>query len=89
MTLEEAMSKIKKLEEENAYLLKELDYYKKRKTSGRQKHNAKWQSLYNDFVVLYESGMSLIEISKKENVSLRTIYRYKTYYDLYNKGQDG
>ena len=36
-----------------------------RKVSGRQKHNDKWQSIYNDFVVLYESGMSIAEIAKE------------------------
>ena len=49
--------------------------------SGRQKHNAKWMAIYNDFVVGYESGMTMIEIAKRNNVSERTIYRYKAYYD--------
>ena len=49
--------------------------------SGRQKHNAKWMAIYNDFVVGYESGMTMVEIAKRNNVSERTIYRYKAYYD--------
>ncbi len=55
--------------------------YRNRKLSGRQKHNAKWMAIYNDFVVGYESGMTMVEIAKRNNVSERTIYRYKAYYD--------
>ena len=62
-------------------LNEELEYYRNRKVSGRQKHNDKWQSIYNDFVVLYESGMSIAEIAKEKKLSERTIYRYKAYYD--------
>ena len=64
-----------------AELREELEYYKNRKLSGRQKHNAKWMAIYNDFVAGYESGMTMIEIAKRNNVSKRTIYRYKAYYD--------
>ena len=59
----------------------ELEYYRNRKLSGRQKHNAKWMAIYNDFVIGYESGMTMVEIAKRNNVSERTIYRYKAYYD--------
>ena len=55
--------------------------YRNRKLSGRQKHNAKWMAIYNNFVVGYESGMTMVEIAKRNNVSERTIYRYKAYYD--------
>ena len=58
-TLEMALERIKELEAENQKLNEELEYYRTRKVSGRQKHNDKWQSIYNDFVVLYESGMSI------------------------------
>ena len=68
-TLEAALKRIAELESEN------------RKMSGRQKHNAKWMAIYNDFVAGYESGMTMIEIAKRNNVSERTIYRYKAYYD--------
>lgn len=81
LTLEDALKRIEELEKENAELREELERYKKRKMSGRQKHNAKWMAIYNDFVVGYESGMTLEEIAKRNNVSQRTIYRYKAYYD--------
>ena len=80
-TLEEAIKRIEELENENVKLREELEYYKNRKLSGRQKHNAKWMAIYNDFVAGYESGMTMIEIAKRNNVSKRTIYRYKAYYD--------
>ena len=34
-----------------------------------------------DFVAGYESGMTMVEIANRNNVSERTIYRYKAYYD--------
>ena len=80
-TLEDAVKRIKKLEKENAELKEELEYYKNRKMSGRQKHNAKWMAIYNDFVVGYENGMTMVEIAKRNHVSERTIYRYKAYYE--------
>ncbi|MGN0170401.1 MAG: resolvase [Lachnospiraceae bacterium] len=76
-----ALKRIEELEKENARLKDELEYYKNRKMSGRQKHNAKWMSLYNDFVACYENGMTMVEIANKNHVSERTIYRYKAYYD--------
>ena len=81
VTLEETLKRIEELEEENAELREELEYYRNRKLSGRQKHNAKWMAIYNDFVVGYESGMTMVEIAKRNNVSERTIYRYKAHYD--------
>ena len=81
VTLEEALKRITELEKENATLREELEYYKNRKLSGRQKHNEKWMAFYDDFVAGYESGMSMVEIAKRNNVSERTIYRYKAYYD--------
>lgn len=81
LTLEDALKRIEELEKENAELREELEHYKNRKMSGRQKHNAKWMAIYNDFVVGYESGMTLEEIAKRNNVSERTIYRYKAYHD--------
>ena len=80
-TLEAALKRIAELESENEKLHEELEYYKNRKMCGRQKHNAKWMAIYNDFVAGYESGMTMIEIAKRNNVSERTIYRYKAYYD--------
>ena len=81
VTLEESLKRIEELEKENAALREELEYYRDRKLSGRQKHNAKWMAIYNDFVAGYECGMAMIEIAKRNNVSERTIYRYKAYYD--------
>ncbi len=81
VSLEEALNRITELEKENAKLTEELDYYKKRKMSGRQKHNAKWMTIYNDFVAGYESGMTMVEIAKRNNISERSIYRYKAYYE--------
>lgn len=85
ITLEKALKRIEELENENAKLCEELEYYKNRKLSGRQKHNAKWMAIYNDFVAGYESGMTMIEIARRNNVSERTIYRYKAYYDKMRK----
>lgn len=81
MTLEEALKKIEKLEKENAYLREELEAARNRKMSGRKKHNEKWMNSYVDFVACYENGMSIVDIAKKQNVSSRTIYRYKEYYE--------
>lgn len=88
VTLEEALKRIEELEKENAELREELEYYRNRKLSGRQKHNAKWMAIYNDFVIGYESGMTMIEIAKRNNVSERTIYRYKAYYDKMKKKEE-
>ena len=45
VTLEEALKRIEELEKENAELREELEYYRNRKLSGRQKHNAKWMAM--------------------------------------------
>lgn len=79
--LEEALKRIAELEAENASLREELEYYRNRKMSGRKVHNDKWMTAYNDFVSCFESGMPIVEIARKQDVSARTIYRYKAYYD--------
>ena len=86
--LEEALKRIEELEKENTELREELEYYRNRKLSGRQKHNAKWMSIYNDFVIGYESGMTMIEIARRNNVSERTMYRYKAYYDKMKENEN-
>lgn len=90
ITLDEAKKEIERLQAENAELREELEYYKNRKMSGRQKHNAKWMAIYNDFVSCYESGMTIVEIAEHSNISERSVYRYKAYYeklkDKENKG---
>ena len=88
LTLEDALKRIEELENENAELKKELEYYKNRKMSGRQKHNAKWLAIYNDVVVCYADGMTMVEIAKRNNISERSIYRYKAYYDKLREAAD-
>ena len=84
-TLEDALERIKELEEENAELRAELEDYKQRKNAGRKKHNSKWTESYNDFVIKYESGMTIVEIVSEGRMSRRTAYRYKAYYDELKK----
>lgn len=89
MALEDALQRIAELEIENSRLKEEIEYYKNKKTSGRQKHNAKWMSIYNDFVACHEQGMTMVEIAKRNGISERSIYRYKAYYDeMQNMGRD-
>ena len=85
ITLEAALKKIEILKKENVELKKtnaelreELEYFKKRKACGRQRHNAKWMAIYNDFVICHEQG-----------ISERSIYRYKAYYDEMQKKKIG
>ena len=80
--------RIKGKKKENAELREELEYYRNRKLSGRQKHNVKWMAIYKDFVAGYESGMTMVEIAKRNHVSERTIYRYKAYYDKMKKKEE-
>ena len=79
--LEEALIYISELEAENKALREELEQYKKIKPAGRKKHNEIWMASYNDFVMKYESGMSIMEIVNQGEISRRTAYRYKAYYD--------
>ena len=88
VTLEAALKRIDELEKENADLREKLEYYRNRKLSGRQKHNAKWMAIYNDFAAGYEDGITMVEIAKRNNVSERTIYRYKAYYDKVRQVED-
>lgn len=81
MTLEEALKRIAELEAQNAQLLDELEHCKSLKKSGRKKHNESWTLSYNNFVVMYESGMTIMEIVEQGQISRRTAYRYKAYYD--------
>ncbi len=87
-TLEEALVRIKELEEENKQLLSELEHYRNRNYGGRKKHNEAWMASYNDFVVKYESGMSIMEIVEVSEISRRTAYRYKAYYDEMKRQQE-
>lgn len=86
-TLEEAMSYISELEAENRALREELEQFRSRKRSGRKKHDEAWMASYNDFTVKFESGMSIMEIVNQGEISRRTAYRYKAYYDEMNRNK--
>lgn len=86
-TLDEALIYIAELEAENKTLREELEYYKSRKSSGRKKHDDTWQASYNGFVMKYEGGMSIMEIVNQGEISRRTAYRYKAYYDALKREQ--
>ncbi|MBO4458639.1 MAG: helix-turn-helix domain-containing protein [Butyrivibrio sp.] len=88
ITLEVALKRISELEEENAKLKEELEYYKSKKFAGRQKHDEHWMRSYNDFVIQYESGMTIMEIVNQSAISRRTAYRYKAYYEEMKKMQE-
>jgi len=83
-TLEEALNYISELEAENKALREELEHFRSRKPSGRKKHDETWLASYNDFAIKYESGMSIMEIVGQGEISRRTAYRYKAYYDALN-----
>ena len=68
-TLEDALARIEKLENENKKLRAELEVYKKRNTGGRKKHDAAWNASYKDFIIKYEKGMSIMEIVAEGNIS--------------------
>ena len=84
-TLDEALIYIAEWEAENRSLREELEYYKSRKPSGRKKHDETWMASYNDFAVKYEGGMTIMEIVNQGEISRRTAYRYKAYYDAMKK----
>ena len=79
-TLEEALRRIKELEKEVAELQAENEKLRNRNFGGRKKHDEAWMSAYNDFILKYESGMTLMEIVAEGDVSRRTAYRYLEYY---------
>ena len=84
-TLEEALKYISELEAENKVLREELERYRSQKQVGRKKHDASWTASYNDFVVKYEEGMTIMEIVNQGDISRRTAYRYKAYYEALKK----
>jgi len=84
-TLDEALIYIAELEAENKILREELEYYKSRMSSGRKKHDETWMASYNDFAVKYEGGMTIMEIVDQGEISRRTAYQYKAYYDELKK----
>ena len=84
-TLEEAKMRIKELEKENEELKAEVERLKARNLGGRKKHNEAWKSSYQEFAIKYEAGMTIMEIVKEGQISRRTAYRYKAYYDELQK----
>ena len=68
-------------------MLKELETHKLiyRRHQGLGKLN---KIYVYDFVVGYESSMTMVEIAKRNNVSERTIYRYKAYYNKMKKKEE-
>ena len=79
-TLDEALKRIKELEKEVAELKVENETLRNRNFGGRKKHDEAWMAAYNDFMLKYESGMTLMEIVAEGDVSRRTAYRYLAYY---------
>ena len=78
--LNEALERIQELEKEVDELRQENEQLRSRNFGGRKKHDEAWMSAYNDFIVRYEGGMSLMEIVAEGDVSRRTAYRYLAYY---------
>ena len=79
--LEEAMTHIDELEIENEELRAEIERLKARNLGGRKRHNASWMASYQEFAIKYEAGMTIMEIVKEGQISRRTAYRYRAYYD--------
>lgn len=79
--LEEAMTHIDELEMENEELRAEIERLKARNLGGRKRHNAAWMASYQEFAIKYEAGMTIMEIVKEGQISRRTAYRYRAYYD--------
>ena len=80
-TLEEAKMRINELEKENEELKAEVERLKARNLGGRKKHNEAWKSSYQEFAIKYEAGMTIMEIVNEGQISRRTAYRYKAYFD--------
>ena len=52
-----------------------------------KKHDEEWMNCYGYFAVKYESGMTIMEIVALGEISRRTAYRYKAYYDELQKNK--
>lgn len=59
--------------------------YENRNRGGRHPHDEKWQQNYKKFADYYMQGMSVAEIINQGEISRRTAYRYKAYYDQLQK----
>ena len=73
--------RINELEQENEELKAEIERLKARNLGGRKRHNEAWMASYQEFAIKYEAGMTIMEIVKEGQISRRTAYRYKAYYD--------
>lgn len=78
--LGEALKRIKELENELSVLKAENEKLRSRNFGGRKKHDEAWMSAYNNFILKYEGGMTLMEIVAEGDISRRTAYRYLAYY---------
>lgn len=48
-----------------------------------------WKASYQEFAIKYEAGMTIMEIVKEGQISRRTAYRYKAYFDeMINKAHE-
>ena len=86
-TLEEALNRIDVLEKEIAQLKLENNQLKCRNFGGRKKHDETWMNSYSDFIMKYESGMTIMEIVAEGDISRRTAYRYLAHYKELNKNK--
>ena len=77
---EEAIVRIEELEKEIEDLKRENEFLRNRKPGGRKKHDETWLSSYNEFVLKYESGKTIMEMVDEGQISRRTAYRYLAYY---------
>ena len=84
-TLDEALSKIKELEKEIYELREENEKLRSRNIGGRKKHDEAWMASYNDFIIKYNDGKSVMEIVAEGNISRRTADRYLEYYKQISK----
>ena len=88
-TLEDALNRIEELEKEISGLRSENEKLRNRNFGGRKKHDEAWLSAYNDFILKYENGKTVMEIGAEGDVSRRTAYRYLAYYKELKKTSDG
>jgi hypothetical protein len=79
-TLEEALLKINELENEISDLKAENERLRNRNFGGRKRHDEAWMASYNDFIIKYNDGKSVMEIVAEGDISRRTAYRYLEYY---------
>ncbi len=87
-TLKEALKRINELERENEMLKAEITDLESRNSAGRKKHDEAWMASYSNFIMKYEGGMTIMEIVEQGEISRRTAYRYKAYYEELRKNHN-